>query len=224
MSAAPYYQDDHVTLYLGDCRDVPEWLNADVLLTDPPYGVGYVGNYRRKAGPTVPLAGDRDTALRDEVLALWGDRPGLVFGTWRRPRPGGTVHRLVWDKGLVGSGNLALPWGPSDEEVYLVGRWPRITPGGRAREGGAPARGSSVIRVQGYPAAHRPAHPTPKPPALFVELLRRCPPGVVADPFAGSGPLALAARESGRRVVLVEVDRGYCDLIVDRLSAASVAA
>ena len=80
--SAPYYSDEHVTLYHGDCREHAEWLDCDVLVTDPPYGIRWGGiapSYRH--GVTAPprravrIAGDRDTAVRDAVLAMWGDRP-----------------------------------------------------------------------------------------------------------------------------------------------------
>mgnify|MGYP000414203998 CR=1 FL=1 len=62
---APYYEDDQVTLYHGDCREVTEWLTADVLVTDPPYGMNFQSGHRDKK--LTKIAGDEDTAVRDAV-------------------------------------------------------------------------------------------------------------------------------------------------------------
>ena len=85
--SAPYYQDDQVTLYHGDCREITEWLTADVLVTDPPYGMAFQS--RMGKGPKLDrIAGDEDTSVRDAVAALWGpDRPALMFGRWSVPAP-----------------------------------------------------------------------------------------------------------------------------------------
>lgn len=136
-----YYTDEHVTLYHGDClTEHREWLAADVLVTDPPYGMAYVSHASSyKAGivrpPTAPIAGDENAQLRDDILAAWGDRPALVFGTWRVPRPPAARALVVWDKGdSPGTGALDIPWGPSHEEVYVLGRGFV----GKRRGGGAP--------------------------------------------------------------------------------------
>lgn len=217
--SGPYYSDDHVELWHGDCREITAWLDADVLVTDPPYGIAYVSS-RRKGARSKPIDGDADTCLRDHVIHVWSQRPALVFGRWDVPRPALTRARLVWDKNLLGTGDIRSPWGTSDEEIYVIGEWPPVKPGGRAREGGRPSRQSSVIRVQALaPGAHdRPDHPTPKPVPLMETLIAKCPPGIIADPFAGSGSTLVAAKLQGRRAIGVELDERYCETAARRLA------
>lgn len=208
----PYYDADGVTLYHGDCRELTEWLQADVLVTDPPYGMAYESNRNRdkrnvKVGR--PIAGDDSPQLRDRCLAMWGERPALVFGTWRVPRPPAARALLIWHKvGAGGMGDLSVPWLPTHEEVYVIGR------------GFEGKRSDAVLSVPPLMSGdtRRPDHPTPKPVGLLERLIEKCPPGVIADPFAGSGSTLLAARGMGRRAIGVEVEERYCELIASRLA------
>jgi site-specific DNA-methyltransferase (adenine-specific) len=201
----PYFQTDLVTLYLGDCLEVTEWLTADVLVTDPPYGMAYKSN-RVKGRDFQTVANDESVEIRDKALALWGAGPALVFGTWRVQRPANIKNLLIWSKGDdPGMGDLTMPWGSSHEEVYVFGN------------GFVGQRGSSVIKANKPPVATRPDHPTPKPVGLMENLIQKTS-GVVADPFAGSGATLLAARNLGRHSIGVEMEEKYCELIANRLS------
>lgn len=206
-----YYKDDLVTLYHGDClTEHTEWTTADVLVTDPPYGVAYQSG--RKQVPHLRIASDEDTRARDTALALWGEgRPALVFGSWKKPRPGGVLHRLIWSKGAnPGMGSSRMPWGNSDEEIYVMGA------------GFTGRRESNVLVHNTLPSLTRPDHPTPKPVGLMEKLIVKAPPGVVADPFAGSGATLIAARNLGRECVGVEIEEKYCELIAQRLSQGAL--
>jgi len=203
----PYYQDDLVTLYFGDCREITEWLAADVLVFDPPYGISYDSGARRDT-LAASIEGDEDTTVRDTALAMWGDRPALVFGTWRIPRPAGTRARLVWDtKGANGMGDLSIPWKPSDQEIYVLGH------------GFTGRRTNNVLTFAPVQSMARNGrlHPHQKPLPLMAELIGKCPPGVVADPTAGVGSTLMAARNLGRPSIGVEIDEAYCEVIAKRL-------
>ena len=118
----PYYQDDYVTLYHGDATEFDEWQVADVLVTDPPYGIDFVSARRSRTDRFERIAGDSTTEIRDRVLEVWGQRPAIVFGTWRAPRPDNIRQRLIWAKGDdPGLGDLSFPWGYGDEEMYILG-------------------------------------------------------------------------------------------------------
>ena len=211
----PYYEDELVTLYHGDCLEITEWLAADVLVTDPPNGIDGAPNsmhYTRTVKATKGVVkNDDSTEVRDAALELWGDRPAIVFGSWRKPRPARTKHRLIWHKTKINPGMSNAPWFPADEEIYVLGNGfvgkPQQTvyPTYEARGGGD---GLSAMT----------GHPTPKPIPLMGMLIEKCPPGVIAYPFAGSGATLIAARNAGRRAVGVEIEQHYCALIAKRLA------
>ena len=201
----PYYDEDGITIYCADCRGLG--LFGDVIVTDPPYGIGY----RSGQEGVLPRAivGDEDTSLRDYVLGRWIDSPALVFGTWRAPRPTQTRMVLIWDKGgALGMGDLSLPWKPGHEEIYVIG------------SGFAGPRTSDVLcypPVQAMAANGR-THPHEKPVPLLVELLQKCPIGTVYDPFVGTGSTLIAAKQLGRRAIGIEIEERYCEIAAQRLS------
>lgn len=217
----PYWSDGQVSLYHGDFREVTAWLDAKVLVTDPPYGVHH--SPRGTRGSNSPViageirtgrAADRElgpghVALRDEALDMWGARPAVVFGSWRAPRPAKTQALLIWDTMTIGLGGVG-PWRPSHQEIYLR-YWPN--PRRAARE----ARGT-VLRYPALRGAARHGHPSPKPLPLMGELIGTCPAGMIADPFAGVGATLIAARDLGVPAVGVELREDYCETAARRLS------
>ena len=214
----PYYADESVTLWHGDCLEITDWLQADVLVTDPPYGLdAHLSGGRRGRTPASGFARvngkpawDVNLEARNDALAAWGDRPAAVFGSPRRlddPPPFREIP-LVWDKQVVGQGDVSFPWGRSYELIYVSGA------------GWTGRREESVLRVGHHVArkASLEGHPSFKPTGLLVKIIDKAPPGVVADPFAGSGSTLVAARNLGRRAIGVEIEERYCEIIAKRLS------
>lgn len=207
----PYFRAGGITILHGDCRDLLSNPDAvDVLVTDPPYGIKYESGARRVDLPN-SIAGDEDTSLRDWVLEWWGDRPALVFGSWKMPRPPRTHTRLIWDtKGGIGMGDLSVPWKPSDQEIYVSGR------GFHGR------RTNNVLSVAPVQSTARNGrvHPHEKPVTLMRVLLAKCPHGSVLDPFMGSGSTLVAAAELERSAIGIETDERYCQIAAERVRAA----
>ncbi len=213
----PYDLDDAVTLFLGDCREVTEWLAADVLVTDPPYGRGWrqgrLKTLRQANDAHVGIAGDDDTSVRDEALAMWGDRPAVVFGDLMLAPPRGTKQVCVYRKPPNAGARGAMGGRRRDAEaIYLIGPWPTGL-------GGRSSVVATAARSQGNPSSPqgRYGHPHAKPVDVMEDLLSTCPPGVIADPFSGGGSTLIAARNQGRRAIGVEIDEQFCERIARRL-------
>ena len=212
----PYYSDDRVTLYHGDCREITEWLAADVLVTDPPYGRAWKQgevNAPRGLAPSAHdgIAGDADTGVRDAALALWGDRAAVTFGDLMLPPPTRTRHVLIYDKGdAVGFHGAVGGYRRNAEAVYLVGS-----------HGSGLGGASCVLRTSvGHPGvlAKATGHPHTKPLDVMCRIIHALPPGIIADPFAGSGSTLVAAKQLGRHAIGVELEERYCEVIAKRLA------
>lgn len=220
----PYYEDDHVTLYHGDARDFLD-LTADVLITDPPYGVGLTtktSDYRDSAtfdgGQSLKasrLYRDDPTHVRGLVITVVGPLIGrigraLVF-------PGPRMMFAYPDPAAVGgvftpNGAGRSPWGfQCLHPILYYGKDPYLADGKGSRPNG--------FRDE-QPNPEKWDHPCPKPLSwMRWAVVRASREGeTVLDPFAGTGTTLAAAKALGRKAVGVELEERYCEQAAVRLS------
>jgi len=210
----PYYDIGGITIYHADNADVLPLVDpasVDLLLTDPPYGIGLNTDYSGMNGSTRtyrPVVGDQRSfdptpMLRFERVVLWGanhfaDRLPVSSG-W-----------LVWDKRAGKQASNFM----SDGEMA----WCSF---------------SSPLRIfrhlwgvnRDSEQKQSPLHPTQKPVALMRWVLEQWtePSDLVLDPYMGSGPVARACADLGRRYIGIEIEEQYCEAAVSRLGQLSMA-
>ena len=204
----PYYDQDGITIYHGDCREILPHVTADVMVTDPPYGIAWSVSDYNGGRAHDGIANDGDTTARDAILAAWGShRPAVVFGSPLMPAPRGVRQVLVWrkpaDSGIFGSINgYRRDW----EAIYILGTWPQ-----------KPAERSSVLEFSGGMGRYlQTGHPHTKPTPLMASLIEQTT-GTVLDPFMGSGTTLRAAKDLGRRAIGIEIEERYCEIAATRL-------
>ena len=225
----PYYKDENVTIYHGDCLDVmpdlPSW-SVHACVTDPPYIL--------QAGSSI-VRGSKTGGWADMMNAsLWYSRwlaevsrlvreDGSIwsFLGWRTlpvmARAAidaglSTSSFLVWDKEVVRTAPPAAL--RTRYEMCLL----MPQPGFKVKDRSAQA--ADVYRLKtGF--AHETDHPAEKPVVLMEHILRLCslPDGAtVIDPFAGSGSVLLAARRLGLHAIGIEAEERWCEAMAGRLS------
>lgn len=221
----PYYDQDNITIYHGDCRDVLPDLppaSVDLVATDPPYGVRYV-TARRSLSDKLRVGIANDENL-DVVAAVWpnvmralaDDRHWYAFASPRRIVEadkvfGGSKQLLAWDKGDRGTvGDLECGFGEAWEAIFYGMKGRRPLNGKRPR---------TVIRYDWW-GTMDPVHPTVKPVDLLARLIcwSTNVGEVVLDPFMGSGTTLRAAKDLGRRAIGIEIEEKYCEIAAKRLS------
>jgi len=210
----PYYEDDHVTIYHGDCLDILPSLAFDVIVTDPPYGIADTPNVgkgplRRSSNNWHPES-TWDRELPD--FGVMPDVPAALFGHWRQ-RPAvealmATPLRaeIVWAKDThVGP---PCPVAMRDERIWIFGP-----------SGITPTRfETSVWDERIIPTWGHRHHKNEKPINLMVRLITWLSgDGIICDPFAGSGTTLRAAKDLGRKAIGIEIDERYCEIAARRM-------
>lgn len=204
----PYYQDEAVTLYNGDCREiVPTLGRFDLLLTDPPYGLGdrwNGGNFMGKNGMG-KLWGNK-TPVWDRVpveddliqLCITCASEAIIWGgNYYRVDP--SPCWLTWDKIQKFNG--------SDCELA----WTNLP---------LPVRAFRMSRIDAYQnkSDETKQHPTQKPLALMTWCITLAGDvQTILDPFAGSGTTGRAAKDLGRKCTMIEREERYCEITARRM-------
>ena len=223
----PYYDEDGITIYNADCREVlPQLERVDLVLTDPPYGVAYETAWRSRSDKL------RAKVVNDETLdcfaAAWPlilerlrpDRHWYVFGSPRKIQEMAAIcpdfkHIIAWDKGDRGTvGDLKCGFGEAWEAIFYGMKGRRPLNGSRPR---------TVIR-QDWSSTLDPRHPTVKPTSLLKKLIKMSAfeGEVVLDSFMGSGTTLRAAKDLGLKAIGIEIEKKYCDIAVERLRQRSL--
>lgn len=205
----PYYSDDAVTIYHGDCREIlPSLERADLILTDPPYGLGDKwqgggGEHTRTSWRFDPSeARAWDGSVTDGVVALATAAQYVVI--W-----GGNYYALppsrcwfLWDKKQNDqwtTGQAEMAWTNLDRPVRIF----------------------RMSQVVAHTEMGHKEHPTQKPLSLMrwcISMIREPSLSTVLDPFMGSGTTLVAAKDFGLRAVGVDIDERYCEIAARRCS------
>lgn len=204
----PYYSDDYVTIYHGDCEEVlPTLPRSDIILTDPPYGLGnkWVGGGGEhtktswRFDPTEARKWDRATSPIVPSLVTMAD----VVIIW-----GGNYYDLpparcwfLWDKKQNDQWTTAqaeMAWTNLDRTVRIF----------------------RMSQIEAYGPMNK-EHPTQKPLALLswcLTMARIDSPATILDPFMGSGTTLRAAKDRGHKAIGIEVDERYCEIAAARMA------
>lgn len=189
---------------------------ADMVFTDPPYGMSYQSNMRTKSDRFDVIEND-ETFLTEwvNVLPLVSQGWVFVWTTWKVIKKwieitegiGPMTNLIVWDKGGGGIGDLSKTFSTDHELALVFNRGAEIT-GKRLGSVWGVGKDRSIEYV----------HPTQKPVELGQMALENCTRvgSAVIDLFGGSGSTLIACEKTNRRCFMMELDPHYCDVIVAR--------
>ncbi len=221
----PYYEHAGITIYHGDCREALPSIAADVVISDPPYGIhethgSHLSTVTLRNGEPVRQVLGFDGISKDECVAL--------ALSWVAHVPRWVVFTCEWKfcSALSDVGVLVRMgiWRKPDGAPQFTGDRPGT--GWEAvaichRAGKKRWNGGGSHAFWEFPKGqNNSGHPTGKPLGLFKSLVGSFSDEseVVLDPFMGSGTTLVAAKDLGRRAIGIEIEERYCEIAARRLS------
>lgn len=221
----PYYRNENGVLYNGDCFDILPYLNpADLVLTDPPYGIGLIrktNDYRQsknfdngKSLQASQLYFDDYEYVRNLIKNIM---PKLLAMCERAVIFPGPKNMFVYPEpaciGAVFTPNGAgrCSWGfQCSHPILFYGKDPFLSDG----KGGRP----NGFRTE-QPNNEKIDHPCPKPISWIIWAVNRASREneFVLDPFMGSGTTAIACERLNRKWIGVEISEKYCEIAAKRI-------
>ena len=210
-----YYENENGKLYCGDCEDImPELEKVDLVLTDPPYGIGEAAG-KNKSRSKIAKAKDYGNKTWDnkppskecfEILLKAAEHHIIFGGNYFIEHLQPSPCWIVWDKDNTGDfADCELAWTNFKTAVRKF----------KYRWNGMLQENSGKHKEKRY-------HPTQKPVGLFKQiLLKYSEEGqTILDPFAGVGTTGLACEDLGKRkYILIEQEEKYCEITAMRLEA-----
>lgn len=195
----PYYQDSAVTIYHGDCREiVPTLGRFDLLLTDPPYGI------KKETWD------DSFPAFAMKMFFSASDKVCVIPGIW-------AIGKCICD---MGSDFVWVIAGHKKDGMTNgkigINKWQPAVIGGKVGRIGSDAFDFSQVDKDGVGIVF---HSCQKPLSFMGWLVSRLTDvnGTILDPFAGSGTTGRAAKDLGRKAVLIEREEKYCEIAARRM-------
>jgi site-specific DNA-methyltransferase (adenine-specific) len=210
----PYYVDSNCTIYNADCRDLLDAMECDCVLTDPPYGInGSKGtiNKQRGRGNYSTDFDDTPEYIREVVIdvirrcvAKW---PTVVTPGNRNlmQYPQADSFGCYFQPAAVGM----QTWGNLDAQPILYyGKNPT------KKNLGTPCSYTMTEMPE------KNGHPCPKPLTAWKRLMCNVTLEnmTILDPFMGSGTTLLAAKQTNRRAIGIELNEAYCEIAASRLA------
>ena len=212
----PYYQDEAVTLYHGDSMEIlPALAGITAIVSDPPYGISLNTNYGTRKRGSLAVSNDYgenikgDTAPFDPRHLLNYPTVVLFGGNHFSDKLPSSPGWLVWDKlnGLTSKREVGF-----NDQADCEMAWTNLKKPARLFS----HRWMGLLKDSERDESR--LHPTQKPVVLMRWVLTSTTSqdDIICDPYAGSGATLLAAKDLGRKVIGIEYEERYCEIIAKR--------